>query len=349
MKLYSQLSKIAFLKNRYVAKFLFVAFLGIHIPLIGLVFFVVYLEHHLSPMNVFLITLVLTLFATVITLIILKNLMIPVMKGSKALLEYRNNLTIPQLPTEYTDEAGVMMRNIQATILTNQKLLAEKKELFKLLTENLHSQTIQSEGLISNIISESTNDKVSDIAKDALQSVHQQLHFVDAFIHLLNEEALINKEQVKLRKINLKMILEEVKVNYKANLEAKNVTINYSGSISDVRLKINLKLLHKVFSFLLDNAIKYSSTNAIIEVTAEKVRGRLMLYIKDNGIGFEPDQAEKIFTKFRSKNGNTEEYIPGIGLYLTRQIVERFGGKINAESRGLNKGATFCVELKLYH
>ena len=121
MKLYSQLSKIAFLKNRYVAKFLFVAFLGIHIPLIGLVFFVVYLEHHLSPMNVFLITLVLTLFATVITLIILKNLMIPVMKGSKALLEYRNNLTIPQLPTEYTDEAGVMMRNIQATILTNQK------------------------------------------------------------------------------------------------------------------------------------------------------------------------------------------------------------------------------------
>jgi hypothetical protein len=103
MKLYSLLSKISFLKNRYVAKFLFVAFLGIHIPLIGLVFFVVYLEHLLSPLNVVFLTLFLTLSATVITLIILKNLMVPVLKGSRALADYRINLIVPKLPLNYTD------------------------------------------------------------------------------------------------------------------------------------------------------------------------------------------------------------------------------------------------------
>ncbi|WP_022828771.1 hypothetical protein [Flavobacterium antarcticum] len=130
MKLYSQLSKIGFLKNRYVAKFLLVAFLGIHIPLIGLVFFVVYFQHDLSPLNVFLIALGLTLLATLVTLLILKKLMTPVPLGSKALIAYRTNRTVPRLPLEYTDEAGVMLQNIQATIQMNQKLLVEKKSYF---------------------------------------------------------------------------------------------------------------------------------------------------------------------------------------------------------------------------
>lgn len=349
MKLYSLLSKISFLKNRYVAKFLFVAFLGIHIPLIGMVFFVVYLEHHLSPINVFLISLLLTIIATVITLIILKKLMLPVLKGSKALLDYRTNLTVPHLPLNYTDEAGIMLKNIQSTIQANQKLIAEKKELCKILTNDLRNQALHTERIINSIYKKSTSDEVKNLATNAVQSVNRQLDFVKAFVDVLEEEELINKQQVKLRKINLQILLDEIKVKFKSKQEEKNVTINYSINVSDVKVRVNIKLLQQALSYLIDNAIKYAPVNDKVDVAIEKIHGRIKMHIKDHGIGFESGQKEKIFTKFQPLNENQLDYSPGIGLYLTRLIVERFGGTVTAESSGLNKGANFCIELKLYH
>ena len=348
LKLYSLLSKISFLKNRYVAKFLFVAFLGIHIPLIGLVFFVVYLEHHLSPVNVFWISLLLTIAATVITLVILKKLMIPVLKGSQALLDYRTNLTIPKLPLDYTDEAGVMLRNIQSTIQSNQKLVADKKEFCKILTTDLRHQALNTELIVNAIYQESTNNEIKNLAKSAIHSVNKQLTFVDAFVNVMEEEDRINIQQVRLRRINLKLIWDEVQLKFKSKLEQKNITIHYTVITSDVRVRVNLKLLEMAFSYLLDNAIKYSPSNSKIDVVIDKFKGRVKIQIKDYGIGFDTHLTDKIFTKFHPENENQLDYSPGIGLYLTRQIIERFGGTITAESKGQDKGADFCIELKLY-
>ncbi|CAM4118175.1 sensor histidine kinase KdpD [Flavobacterium antarcticum] len=111
---------------------------------------------------------------------------------------------------------------------------------------------------------------------------------------------------------------------------------------------MNVKLLQKIFHYLFDIALKYAPLNSEVEVTVEKVNNRLMVHVKDAGLGFESGQAEQIFTTFNSVSANEEDYAPGIGLYLTRQIIERFGGTIIAESAGLNRGVTFTVELKLY-
>ena len=70
MKLYTLLSKIKFISKSYSLKFLFVAFLGIHIPLIGLIFFVIFTKDNLSEYTILLITLFFTLLATSITLIV---------------------------------------------------------------------------------------------------------------------------------------------------------------------------------------------------------------------------------------------------------------------------------------
>ena len=348
MKLYSQLSKVVFLKNKYVAKFLFVAFLGIHIPLIGLVFFVVYLDHKISPLNIFLITLVLTLIASAVTLLILKSLMKPVLKGSKALTDYRLNRTVPRLPLIFTDEAGVMLQNIQSTIQLNQKLLSEKKDLFHLLTNDLRSHTLQTAEIVKNIFNETEKETVKTMASSAVKSMNQQIKFVEAFIELQKEEALINAEKVVIRKINVEAVLNEVKQSFKAKLEAKNINLTLNIHVQDVRLKVSSKLLQKALSFLVENALKSSPDASEINVTVERSQGRLKIYFKDNGMGFESGQSNEIFTKFNSMTDDEDEYTAGIGLYLTRQILERFGGTIIAESAGKNKGVTFSMEMKLY-
>ena len=350
MKLYSQLSKISFLKNRYVAKFLFVAFLGIHIPLIGLVFFVVYLEEQWSPSQVFIITLVLTLIATVFTLIILKKLMAPVLKGSRALIDYKNNRIVPRLPLNYNDEAGMMLQNIQSTIQMNQKLLKEKRELFDLLTNDLREETQTTAVIIRDVCNATQLDEVKEKASQAVKSLEAQLLFVTAFNALMKEEEAIQIEQVRVKKVNLEALLNEVKQGFMPQLKNKNCKFQLHNHVSELYLKINTKLLQKAFQYLLNQTVKSASLDTDIEITTEKVHGKLMISIKYFGIGFEAKKSEKIFAKLKDNIFTTStDYSPGIELPIVKQIVERFGGSVTAESEGIDKGCSFTIALRVYH
>ena len=128
MNLYVWLSKIPFLRKSYSNKFLFVAFLGIHIPLIGLIFTIVFSEQHFSNWTIIIFTLILTLVATIATLIVIHKLIKPIVLASEALIDYRKNRTIPQLPMNYSDESGLLMSNIQNTINENEIYLKQKQD-----------------------------------------------------------------------------------------------------------------------------------------------------------------------------------------------------------------------------
>ena len=84
MQLYKRLSRVGFLQNSYAFKFLFIAFIGIHIPLIGILFFVLYAPQSASSMTILLFALVMTLVATAITLVVLKRLIRPIELASSA-------------------------------------------------------------------------------------------------------------------------------------------------------------------------------------------------------------------------------------------------------------------------
>lgn len=83
----------------YTSKFLFVAFLGIHIPLIGLIFFLSFHTEELGRLPVFLITLILTLVATATTLFVLRALLAPMNAARNALGNYLSRREIPNLPS----------------------------------------------------------------------------------------------------------------------------------------------------------------------------------------------------------------------------------------------------------
>lgn len=123
MKLYHNLSQISFLKRNYAFKFLFVAFIGIHIPLIGILFFVLYSDHTVSATSILIFSLIMTLLATLVTLLVLKQLIKPISIASKSLDDYRNNRKLSVLPTEYKDEAGLLMCNIQESIYESESFI----------------------------------------------------------------------------------------------------------------------------------------------------------------------------------------------------------------------------------
>jgi light-regulated signal transduction histidine kinase (bacteriophytochrome) len=102
--------------------------------------------------------------------------------------------------------------------------------------------------------------------------------------------------------------------------------------------------IRQVFQNLVSNAIKYrSAAPPAIHISGESHRGTVLIRVRDNGIGFRPEEAETIFGMLKRLHGRSTPGT-GMGLAITRKIIERHGGRIWAESKP-GEGSTFSFTL----
>jgi len=107
--------------------------------------------------------------------------------------------------------------------------------------------------------------------------------------------------------------------------------------------------LSQVFSNLLNNAAKYSSTGSPIALTASSDGNHVEIAVTDSGIGLAPGKTDEIFEAFAQVDTSVERSRGGLGIGLTlvKRIVELHGGRIIAHSEGLGRGSRFTVVLPL--
>lgn len=345
MKLYHTLSKISFLKKSYAFKFLFVAFIGIHIPLIGILFFVLYAKNTISPDSILIFALIMTLIATLITLLVLNKLIKPILLTSKSLNEYRRDRILSKLPTEYIDEAGLLMRNIQESIYETENFITEKQDLIYMLSHDLKNFAGNPQGLAQLIINENPPKPVKDLAELICQSTDLQFRYIDNFIKLLKEQDDILKINQEAKTIFLSDILPFITEQVEQRLTDKNIKLDLEVVVSEAKLRIDEGLLVQVIVNLVSNAIKFSYFDSVIQIRIFNEKTNLIITVTDKGMGFNQNQIDEIFRKFTkmSKLGTANETSTGIGLYLCKKIVEKSGGKLTAKSEGKNKGAEFRI------
>ena len=132
----------------------------------------------------------------------------------------------------------------------------------------------------------------------------------------------------------------------------KNITLTLTNdSNKKAYVKADKGKLTQIFSNLIDNAIKYTHKGFIsVKVEVLKKEKKVLIRIKDTGIGIPPEEIQNLFQKFnRASNANEENVLgTGLGLYIAREIMKAHQGWINVESEGIGKGSTFTVELPLY-
>ncbi|MGH7904441.1 MAG: sensor histidine kinase, partial [Candidatus Dormibacteraceae bacterium] len=114
-----------------------------------------------------------------------------------------------------------------------------------------------------------------------------------------------------------------------------------------VRIEADPELLGHAFDNLMRNALKYSPPGSPVGISLSSARGSLRIAVRDHGVGLAPDEIPRLFKKYgRIHNDRTAQTAGvGLGLYLSRLLIEAHGGSITAESAGLGEGSTFTVVL----
>ncbi|OXG06492.1 signal transduction histidine kinase [Flavobacterium araucananum] len=346
MKLYHNLSQISFLKKSYAFKFLFVAFIGIHIPLIGILFFVLYYNHSVSPTSILIFSLIMTLLATLVTLLVLNQLIKPISIASKSLDDYRNNRKLSILPTEYTDEAGLLLCNIQESIYEAESFINEKQDLIYMLSHDLKNFAGNPQGLAKLIIHENPSESIRQLAELICESTNLQFRYIENFIKLLQEQDRVVKGNQEIRTILLPGILPFINEQVEQRLIDKNIKLSLSLELEEAKLRIDEGLLIQVLVNLVSNAIKFSYFDSEVKVRIYNEDSKLIITVADRGIGFDKNQIDELFKKFTkmSRLGTANESSTGIGLYLCKKIIEKNKGSLIATSEGKNKGAEFRIE-----
>lgn len=347
MRLYSNLSKVGLLK-KYSAKFLAIAFLGIHIPLIGLIIFLSFNNDDLSPTVILISTLIFTLVATALTLYILNKLLLPLKIGRNALKAYLENQELPNLPTHFTDEVGELLRDLQFSIEVFDDLIDSKQQAIAILSHDLRNP---SSGILMSV--ELLEDKEDDtIDRDYLISsikklANKQISLMESTLSNLKNES---QTQGKLKKVelNLEEIISDTIVDQQVALEDKNLELLFNRD-AELVINGNETAFKQVFTNLISNAIKFSKTGGKIWIDAKKTNKAISIDIKDEGVGFKKEVAEALFKPFTeySRRGSKGEVSHGMGLFIARRFVNKHSGKLTARSKGPGKGATFSIQLPL--
>ncbi|MBC7927242.1 MAG: PAS domain-containing protein [Bryobacteraceae bacterium] len=176
----------------------------------------------------------------------------------------------------------------------------------------------------------------------------QFLHFVDdgvlrmqALIRDLLTYSQAGAEDRIVEEVNVEKALKEALLSLKASVEECNALVNHSDLPT---IQYSSRHLAQVFQNLIGNALKYrSSQPPQIAVSAARGQREWIFSIKDNGIGFESSAATHIFDVFKRLHGR--EYAgTGIGLAICHRIVDRYGGRIWAESEpGVGSSFHFTI------
>ena len=158
--------------------------------------------------------------------------------------------------------------------------------------------------------------------------------------------------QLDVQPFDLKSMIQETAALFRGDIQAKGLSLELDlEDDGDEHLLGDAPRLKQVLLNLLSNAVKFTAEGAVgvrLRGVGQGETRRFVIEVADSGIGFDPDDAERLFRRFEQADASvTRRYGgTGLGLAICRQIVDLMGGSITATGRP-GKGATFTVELCL--
>ena len=196
----------------------------------------------------------------------------------------------------------------------------------------------------SRLLLEDHKDQLNSEGQTFLETIQSSAEEMSQLIDDLLSYSRLERRDFKPELLQLQPLITKLVDHKKRELNGRDIDfvliVNGGSVLADVNG------LTQSLNNYLDNAIKFTlkSNKPRIEVGAKDIHHKCVLWVKDNGIGFDPKYGERIFDIFQRLNQPEDYPGTGVGLAIVRKAMERIGGRAWAESKP-GEGATFYLEI----
>ena len=266
---------------------------------------------------------------------------------------------------QLTESIGIVLNTIEASTRTenllkqSQSLAAELQKTNLELEEKARSNLAKDQFLA--MLSHELRTPLTPVLASALalesepelpQDIHESLQMIRRNVEL--EARLIDdlldltridrgKVQLNFEVVDAHTLLQNALEICQAEIDRKNLTGSLNLGAKKVQMRADPARLQQIFWNLINNAVKFTPKNGqIVITTSNDASGQLRVEIADTGLGIESEALPKIFDAFE-QGGRTQLGGLGLGLAISKTLVEAHKGTITAHSAGRNKGSTFTL------
>lgn len=215
----------------------------------------------------------------------------------------------------------------------------------------------------SDRLSSRYSDQLDEKALDYMRRMKSASERMSKLIEDLLVFSRVNSREIESTNFDLKSLISEIQKEYHTELKEAAATVDLPSH--EVKLDGEYSQLYQLFTNLISNSIKYRSERRALTITiahrtlkASDIKeipisdvdpNRLfnLIEFSDNGIGFDPQFADKVFTMFQRLHGRSHYEGTGIGLAICRKIVVRHHGMIHVEQAVVDGGVTFAIYLPI--
>lgn len=213
------------------------------------------------------------------------------------------------------------------------------------LTELLYNKITKENKTQKNLSKES--EKKQEFLQVILRNCYRLHRLTEDILDVTKIESQtlkLNKERVQLNEIIMNVVNDYKDIISKKRYGSDKIRIVYEPSKDNTFVNADKVRLSQVLSNLLDNALKFTKEGNIIITTKKlKENEEIMVSIKDSGTGIDPEILPQLFKKFATKS----EQGTGLGLFISKNIIEAHGGIMRGENNSESNGSTFCFTLPI--
>jgi PAS domain S-box-containing protein len=182
----------------------------------------------------------------------------------------------------------------------------------------------------------------------ALTIIHRNLARLTRLMQDMMDSCRIQADRLRLERarVDLEMLARDAVQSVQDLAQEKGLALR-ADLEPDTWVLADQDRIHQVLSNLLSNAVKFTPPGGRVEVTLRRARDGVFVQVSDTGVGVRPEDQERLFLPFSQVHEAPAVAGSGLGLHISKGLVERHGGALWCESDGPGKGARFCFTLPL--
>lgn len=223
-----------------------------------------------------------------------------------------------------------------------------KYEFITIIAHKFRTPLTQVKWLIEGLLGSETDSFKRESLAEMGKANDNLIKMTGSLVELTDSDAA-SASSYEFERVNLCEFVRTIADGFKNAFHQKNLFFSVQCAAPEIYAKVDRSRMEFVLGTLIENAIAYSPPGRNVQITVNTDKNKAVVAIADNGIGIDPRDLPRVFSKlFRAKNAqsmDTEGF--GIGLYLAQTVTKRHKGRIAVYSEGSGRGSTFSVILPL--